>query len=133
MIRSMIIALVSILFVCVLIFNAYLLVSVVDGVRVVRTAEHQAGRTLSCYELYETKSIDAYFYPERAFQGDVIYLTGILFPVWLGVSISLPLALVSILGRQKRGHWLPLILMAPLIIAIGLHFGALAKLVCALE
>jgi hypothetical protein len=126
-------ALLSILFVFVLLFNVYLLFSLVGGAQVVREAEAEAGHDLSCFELYETRSIDAYFYPDRARQGDTIYLSAVLFPVWLGASIGLPFALTVVLGRRKRWHWFPLILITPLLLLIGAHLRALGKLVCALE
>ena len=133
MVRRIIAVLLGILFVLILLFNAYILFSVADGARVVREAEAMAGHTLSCYELYNTRSIEAYFYPDRAWQGDMIYLSAVMFPVWLGASIGLPLALTVVLGRRKRWHWFPLILITPLLLLIGAHLGVLGKLVCALE
>ena len=133
MVRRSISRLLGILFFFVLLFNVYLLFSVVGGARVVREAEAVAGHALSCFELYETRSIDAYFYPDRARQGDTVYLSAVLFPVWLGASIGLPLALTAVLGRRKRWHWFPLILIAPLLLLIGTHLGVLGKLACALE
>ena len=133
MTRRIVVAFLGILFVFVLLFNIYLLFSLIDGARVVREAEIAAGRDLSCVELYEARSIDAYFYPDRARQGDTIYLSAVMFPLWLGASIGLPFALTVALGRQKRWHWFPVILIAPLLILIGTHLGVLGKLVCALE
>jgi hypothetical protein len=83
--------------------------------------------------LYETRSIEAYFYPDRARQGDTIYLSAVMFPVWLGASIGLPFALTAVLDRRKRWHWFPLILIIPPLLMIGAHLGVLGKLVCALE
>ena len=133
MIRRIIVALLGILFVFVLLFNVYLLFSLVGGAQVVREAEVAAGHDLSCFELYNTGSIDAYFYPDRARQGDTIYLSAVMFPVWLGASIGLPFALTVVLGKRKRWHWSPLILITPLLLLIGAHLGVLGKLVCALE
>jgi len=133
MVRRIFVALLGILFVFVLLFNVYLLFSLVGGARVVREAESAAGHDLSCYELYNTGSIEAYFYPDRARQGDAIYLSAVMFPVWLGVSVGLPFTLTVVLERQKRWHWFPLILIAPLLLLIGAHLGVLGKLVCALE
>ena len=133
MVRRISVVLLGILFVLVFLFNAYLLVSLVGGARIVGEAEAAAGRALSCFELYETRSIDAYFYPDRARQGDTIYLSAVMFPAWLGASIGLPFALTVVLGRRKRWHWFPLILIIPLLLLIGAHLGALGKLVCALE
>jgi hypothetical protein len=131
--RHIVAVLLSILLVFVFLFDVYLLMSIVAGTQVVRAAETSAGRSLNCYELYETGSIEAYFYPERALQGDTLYLSGILLPVWLGISIGLPLSLTVVFGRRQRWHWLPVILMTPLILALVLHLGMLNKLVCALE
>lgn len=131
--RQIVAVLLSILLVFVFLFDAYLLMSVVAGAQVVRAAETSAGQALNCFELYETRSIETYFYPERALQGDTIYLSGVLLPVWLGISIGLPLLLTFVLGRRQRWHWLPVVLMAPLILALVLHLGMLNKLVCALE
>ena len=133
MMRRIIAMLLSLLFIFVLLFNVYLLVSLVGGARVVREAEAAAGHALSCFELYETRSIDAYFYPDRAWQGNTIYVSAVMFPVWLGASIGLPLALTVALGRRKRHHWFPVILITPLLLLIGAHLGVLGKLVCALE
>ena len=133
MVRRIIVVLVGILFAFVFLFNVYLLFSLVDGARVIRKAESAAGHDLSCFELYETRSIDEYFYPDRARQGDTIYLSAVMFPAWLGVTIGLPFALTVVLGRQKRWNWFPLILITPLLLLIGAHLGALGKLVCALE
>ena len=131
--RSIIAVFLGILFAFLLIFNAYLLFSIRDGARIVRNAEAATGHPLNCLELYDTQSIEAYFYPERARQGEIIYLAGILFPVWLGVSVGLPLALTVVLGKEKRWHWFPPVIIAPLILMIVLQSGMLAKLVCALE
>ena len=125
--------LLGLLFVFVLLFNVYLLFGLVGGARVVRDAEAVAGHDLSCYELYNTGSTEAYFYPDRARQGDIIYLSAVMFPFWLGASVGLPFALTVVLGRRKRWHWFPLILIAPLLLLIGTHLGVLGKLVCALE
>ena len=133
MVRRITAVLLSILFVLILLFNVYLLFGLVGGARVVREAEIAAGHDLSCFELYETRSISSYFYPDRARQGETIYLSAVMFPFWLGVSVGLPFALTVVLGRQKRWHWFPLILMAPLLLLIGAHLGVLGKLVCALE
>ena len=133
MVRRIFVVLLGILFVFVLLFNVYLLFSLVGGARVVQEAEAAAGHALSCYELYSTRSVEAYFYPDRARQGDTIYLSAVMFPVWLGVSIGLPFALTAVLGRRKRWHWFPLILITPLLLLIGAHLGVLGKLVCALE
>jgi len=133
MIRRVIAGSLSFLFLLVLLFNAYLLLNLVGGAQIVREAETKAGYSLSCFELYETESIAGHFYPDRALQGDIIYLSGILFPFWLGVSIGVPLILVFVLGRQQRWHWFPLVLSALLLIAIATHFRILFKLVCALE
>ena len=133
MVRRIFAALLGILFVFILLFNVYLLFSLVGGARVVREAEAAAGHDLSCFELYNTGSIDAYFYPDRAWQGETIYLSAVMFPLWLGASIVLPFALTFVLGRRKRWHWFPLILMIPLLILIGTHLDMLGKLVCALE
>jgi hypothetical protein len=133
MVRRISVILLGILFAFVLLFNVYLLFGLVGGARVVREAEAVAGHALNCFELYETRSIEAYFYPERARQGDTIYLSAVMFPFWLGVSIGLPFALTAVLGRRKRWHWLPLILITLLLLPIGAHLGVLGKLVCALE
>ena len=133
MIRRIIVVFLGNLFVLVFLFNAYLLFSLVNGARVVREAEAVAGHDLNCYELYNTQSIEAYFYPDRAWQGDTIYLSAVMFPVWLGASIGLPFALTVVLGKRKRWHWSPLILITPLLLLIGAHLGVLGKLVCALE
>jgi len=133
MIRRVIVVFLSFLFLLVFLFNAYLFLNLVDGAKIVREAETKTGYSLSCLELYETKSIANHFYPDRAFQGDVIYLSGILFPFWLGVSIGIPLTLVFVLGKQQRWHWFPLMLSTLLLIAIATHFRILFKLVCALE
>ena len=98
MIRRISVMFLGILFVFILLFNVYLLFSLVGGARVVREAEAAAGRDLSCFELYETRSIDAYFYPARARQGDAIYLSAVMFPAWLGATIGLPFALTVVLG-----------------------------------
>ena len=133
MVRRIFVVLLGIPFVFVLLFNVYLLFGLVGGAQVVRNAEAVAGHDLSCYELYNTGSIGAYFYPDRARQGDIIYLSAVMFPFWLGASVGLPFALTVVLGRRKRWHWFPLILIAPLLLLIGTHLGVLGKLVCALE
>ena len=133
MMRRIVAGVLGVLFASAFLFNVYLLFSVVDGAHVVREAEAAAGHALSCFELYETHSIDAYFYPDRALQGTVIYVSSVLCPLWLIVSIGLPLALTAVLGIRKRWHWLPPILMAPPMLITMLYLNMIGKIVCAIE
>jgi hypothetical protein len=43
-------------------------------------AEAEVGHSLSCEEAYAYRAIDAYFYPERSFQGSLLYFFSLLAP-----------------------------------------------------
>jgi len=133
MARRIAIVLLAVLVVLVFLLNASLLFSVADGAHVVREAEVAAGHPLDCFELYDARSIDNYFYPDRAWQGEIIYVSSILFPLWLGATVVVPLALTFVLGRQKRWHWLPPILISPLVLALVFYLRMIGKIVCAIE
>ena len=132
-IRRMTVFPVGALFLIVLLLNVYLLLNLVTGAHVVQQVEAVQGRTLSCYELYEVRTIDAYFYPAQSVAGDVIYWLSFTWPFWLALSGGAALLCMYFLRQRARWRWLPIGLMGGLLVLLILYLPVVMKIACAID
>jgi hypothetical protein len=125
----------GVLFLVVLLLNVYLLLNVAGGAQIIQQVEAAQGRSLSCYELYEARAIDAYFYPARRTAGEAIYLLSITctWPLWLGLSIGAALWYTSLMKRKTRWRWFPVWVMGILVLLLILYLPIVAKITCAID
>ncbi|MBZ0287152.1 MAG: hypothetical protein K8I30_06015 [Anaerolineae bacterium] len=54
--------------------------SAITNAFVVRDAESAFGHPLSCWDAYQYRAIDSYFYPDRRLQGDALYIYSLFAP-----------------------------------------------------
>ncbi len=121
----------ELIFFLALALNGYLLFSAADGARVVRQVELSAGRNLSCQELYQARSVNTYFEPQRHLQGEALYLLIAFWPIWFVSSIIITFGLAAVLDRRRR--WLPVLSMGLLVLGLVLYSPVITKIVCAIE
>jgi hypothetical protein len=102
------------------------LFAAVTNADIVWQAEAQVGHPISCDEAYAYRAIDAYFYPERRFQGDVLYLFTLLAPLGL-IGFALLLAsVVAIASRRPRTRRFTVFIGLLVSAGIALFIGILA-------
>ncbi len=121
------------LFLAVLLLNVYLLFNLVKGAQIVQQVEVTQGRSLSCYELYQARALDAYFYPAQSVAGDVIYGLSFTWPLWLALSGGVALLCMIFLRQKARWRWLPIGLMGGLLVLLVLYLPVAMKIACAIE
>ncbi len=132
MTRRIAIVLMGSLFLLALALNGYLLATAVDGARVVQQVESAAGHGLTCFELYQARSIDAY-YAQRPAQGFGLFLLSLTWMLWFPVSIGSALGLAAVIGGPARWRWLPVAGMSLLVLGLVLYLPAIGKIMCATE
>ena len=113
--------------------NVYLLLSVMDGARVVQQVEATAGQGLSCMDFYQARTINAYFDLQHPAQGQVLYLFSLTWPVWFALSIGLAFGLMGMLAGLKRWRRVPLLSMGLLLFLLALYLPTLVKISCAID
>ena len=80
------------------------LLSVINGVEIIRQTEAAVGHSLSCSEAYERREINHYFYPNRQLQGDSIYLYSLFAPIILICFAGMIFAVGVIKYPDKFSH-----------------------------
>ncbi|HEX2905738.1 MAG TPA: hypothetical protein VHO69_02680 [Phototrophicaceae bacterium] len=100
----------------VLVYLAVMLVFAMDGAVIVRQVEAEVGHELDCNEAYDHQEINDYFYPDRKFQGDFIYMGGLCLPV-----LVIAFAYLTVIGGQHMlGSGLKLPVKRTLLLVLGL-------------
>jgi len=125
--------LLSLIFLLALVLNGYVLFSAADGARIVRQVETAAGRGLNCEEWYQARAVNAYFETLRPRQAEMLYLFNLSWPIWLALSIGISFGLTAAMDGLKRWRWLPIFVMAPLVILLIFYLPAVAKIGCAID
>src|SRR5262249_13408620 len=88
-------------YVTTLLILGFILVAAITSLPIIRQAESQLGHTISCYEAYDYRAINDYFYPDRRLQGDVLYLYSICSPVVLfGLLALTAIVALKVLPRE---------------------------------
>lgn len=115
------------------------LFTAVTNAHVVWQTESQLGYSLSCAEAYNQRQIDAYFYPERSFYGNLLYLYSLFSPVILLSFVTLMIVLGSkgfsseqSLLFKRRSAWF---IASGVILLIGLlaYAPVIYTIACATE
>lgn len=115
------------------------LFAAVMNAQIVWQTESQLGYSLSCAEAYNQRGIDAYFYPERSFYGNLLYLYSLFSPVILLGFVTLMIVLGAkgfssehSLLFKRRSAWL---IASGVILLIGLlaYAPVIYTIACATE
>ena len=133
MVRRIAVVPMGFLFLLALVLNVYLLFSAVDGAHIVQQVEAAAGQRLNCNELYQARTINAYFDLQHPKQGEALYLFNLAWPIWFALSIGIALGLAGVIDGLKRWRWLPMFIMGLLVLLLILYLPTVAKISCAID
>jgi hypothetical protein len=133
MVRHIIAKPLGFIFLLALVINVYVLFSAADGARILQQVETVAGRALNCEELYQARTINAYFETQRPRQAETLFLFNLTWPIWLALSIGISFGLTAVMDGLKRWRWLPISVMAPLILLLIFYLPTIAKISCAID
>jgi hypothetical protein len=123
-------------------YNGLLVWCVFDGKRLIDAVESAAGRELSGYELFsDYREVNAYFYPERELQGDILYWSSAIslpwvMALWIAVSLGGLVVLLRMFwnARQMRAAGLGAVaVMIYLLGAVISHMGLIKKIAWAID
>src|SRR5512140_3956788 len=89
------------IFLLAVVLNGYLLLSAMEGARLVQPVEAAAGPGLTCLDWYHTRSISAYFDIQHPLQGNALYLLNLAWPIWLAVCMGIAFVFARVLDRTR--------------------------------
>ena len=117
--------------------NSVLVVSAVDGKRLIDKVETDAGRELTGYELYsEYREVNDYYYPTRKLHGNVLYFFEAFSVPWILASVGSLFVLLRVYWKSTRlrrvGEWALAIMVALLAVVIS-HWSVIRKIAWAVE
>ena len=133
MVRTIISILLGFIFLLAVVLNGSLLFGAADGARILRQVEAAAGRGLNCEELYQARTINTYFETQRPRQAELLYLFNLTWPIWLALSMGISFGLTAVMDALKRWRWLPIFVMAPLVLLLIFYVPTIAKIGCAID
>ena len=99
---------------------------------IIQQVEAELGRGLTCEEAYAHREINAYFYPQRAAQGDTLYTFSLFAPFVLLIFAALLAGIVRY-DRLPRWRWVLVALGGVLLAVLVLHLPVINTIVCAIE
>ena len=127
----------NITYIITILLGVLLLYSLRIGAPIVRQIEAEVGREITCDEAYfDHREIDSYFFPDRQTAGHVIYLSNLLFPVWLilvGGFTGIVCVIALLKERQVRFYWPLVIATLVTLIPIALQSRLIYIIACATE
>lgn len=124
---------IGLLFAAAIVVNCYLLWNVIDGSRVVQQVIAAENRPLDCFDFYQARAINDYFYPQRQFRGDLIYFFSLFWPIWLLLSFGAALLWSRVSTGLSRLRWLPTGMMIAVIAGIVTYLPMVGNISCAIE
>ncbi|MBZ0302872.1 MAG: hypothetical protein K8J31_24215 [Anaerolineae bacterium] len=110
-----------------------LLTSAQFAAPIIQQVEAQVGHPLSCDEAYDHREIDQFFFPEHRTQSDLLYLSNLFGPFWMGALLIAVAAVFVLRRRIHRLHGLLLGGVLALLIPILIYWPTIATIACATE